>query len=32
MRNTLEQQLAEKKNKQIRDKQDKINFDLELAR
>ena len=32
MKNTLEQQLAEKKNKQLREKQDKINYELELAK
>ena len=32
MKNTLEQQLEEKKNKQLREKQDKINYELELTK
>jgi hypothetical protein len=32
MKNTLEQQLEEKKNKLLREKQDKINYELELAK
>ena len=32
IKNTLEQQLEEKKNKQLREKQDKINYELELTK
>ena len=32
IKNTLEQQLQEKKNKQFKEKQDKINYELELAK
>lgn len=32
IKNTLEQQLQEKKNKQMKEKQEQINYELELAR